>query len=293
MISVLFGIISALCFGVSNAYWKTASKKIDFPFLVIFRGVFASFVFGLLWFFFVQFDFDYFGTISTSGRGLDYIKTFLLCFVCSLGLIFFLSSLKFQPVSISVPLTSINIFNILTAVFIVGETFHSIYLLSFSIALIGILLSLNFKLESNYHWNKGATYAMLASFFWGITYPLFKFVSPVVGAIPLSFILELCVTISAIIWAFIQNKNINLLNLLTKQHSKHYIILAMLLIGGTLFFNLAIQNLSVLSLNILANLQLVVSLVIGILIYKEHLKHKQLIGIILIFISILLTQYFI
>ncbi len=210
-----------------------------------------------------------------------------------LRLIFFLSSLKFQPVSISVPLTSVNIFNIFTAVFIAGETFHAVYYLSFSIALIGILFSINYKFNSNSHWNTGAVYAVLASFFWGITYPLFKFVSPIVGAIPLSFILEFCVTISAIIWALIQNKKILLSNLLTKEHIKHYIILAMLLIGGTLFFNLAIQRLTVLSLNILANLQLVVSLLIGFFVYKEHLRHKQIIGIILIFISILLSQYFI
>lgn len=134
---------------------------------------------------------------------------------------------------------------------------------------------------------------MLATFFWGITYPLFKFVSPIVGAIPLSFILEFSVTIAAIIWAIIQRKHLNLFKLLSKDHIKHYIVLAMLLIGGTLFFNLAVQSLPVLLLNILSNLQLVVSLLLGIWIYQERLNYKQFIGIILIFISILLTQYFI
>lgn len=145
MVALLFGIISALSFGVSNVYWKTASKNIEFPHLVIFRGIIASFIFGLLWVLFVRFDLDYFGTINTSVQSIDYLKTFILCLVCSLGLIFFLSSLKYQQVSLTVPLTSINIFNILTAIFIVGETFHNIYFFSFSIALVGILLAINFK----------------------------------------------------------------------------------------------------------------------------------------------------
>ncbi|MCK9291863.1 MAG: GRP family sugar transporter [Bacteroidales bacterium] len=292
MISFLFGTISALSFGISNAYWKVASKQIDFPYLVIFRGILASIFFGLCWIILKRFDLEHFGIIGNAATSTVYLQAIFICFVCSLGLIFFLSSLKFQEVSITVPITSVNIFNILTSVFIVGERFYSVYYLSFSIALVGILLTQNFKLNKKNRWNKGATYAILATFFWGITYPLFKFVSPIIGALPLSFILEFSVTISALIWAISKKKSIALQQLLSIKNLTHYFVLAGLLIGGTLFFNLAIQSLSVLTLNILSNLQLVVSVLIGIVVFKEKLSQKQLSGIILILISILLTQFF-
>lgn len=291
MLSFLFGIISALSFGISNAYWKLASKQVDFPYLVIFRGILVSLAFGLLWVLSKQLDFEHFGIINNEATYTDFLKAVILCFVCSLGLVFFLSSLKFQAVSITVPLTSVNIFHILTSVFIVGEHFHHLYYLSFSVALVGILLSQNFRFSSGNRWNKGTTYAILATFFWGITYPLFKFVSPSIGAIPLSFILEAAVTVSAIIWALGKKERINIRQVLSFESLKHYVVLAGLLIGGTLFFNLAIQNLSVLTLNLLSNLQIVVAVLIGILVFKEKLNQRQFIGIAFIFLSIFLTQF--
>jgi drug/metabolite transporter (DMT)-like permease len=193
-----------------------------------------------------------------------------------------------------VALSSVNIVGILVTVFIVGEQFSPIYVFSFSLAILGILLVqkfnfINFSLQCN----KGATYALLASFFWGATYPLFKFASPAVGALPLSFILETSVTLTALVWITTNRDKINVTQLLHKKLLKHYVILALLLVGGTLFFNLAIQQVSVLSLNILGNFQFVVSIVLGMLIYREKLTPRQFMGIALILLAIASTQYFI
>lgn len=291
LIYFLFGIISAFSFGISNAYWKTAAKDIDYPYLVVYRGLFASVIFGLLWILLWALEFQTFGLYQKSASALDYVHTALISLVCSLGLFFFLSSLKYQPVSITIPLTSINIFNILTTVFIIGETFHFIYLVAFSLALIGILLTQNYSFNRKLEWNRGASYAILASFFWGVTYPLFKLVSPKIGAIPLSFILESCVTFSAVIWAFNSHANMHIKQSLQPKLIKHYVILSVLLIGGTLFFNLAIQGLSVLTLNLLSNFQLITTIAIGFVFYKERITINQTLGIVLIFLSIVLSQY--
>jgi drug/metabolite transporter (DMT)-like permease len=292
-ISVLFGVISSLCYGISNAYWKTASKKIDYHYLLFFRGIFASTFFGILWMLSFNFNYPFFKNTNILPSNIYYIKTIIICIICSFGLIFYLSSLKYQPVSVVSPISSINFFNIITAVFVIGEMFHPIYYFSFFLAFLGILLSQNFQFNSNYRWNKGATYAILASLFWGVTYPFFKVISPIIGAIPLSFILEICVTFSAFFWGIFQNKNIFKRNLLAYSNIKHYIILGFLLIGGTFFFNLAIINLTILSLNLLSNLTIVTSMVFGIIFYKETLNKIQLIGIILLLLSILVSQYFI
>lgn len=288
----LFGIISALSFGVSNVYWKTAAKDVDYPYLVFFRGVIASLFFGLLWLVLVCSNTDVSGIINSSATANDYIGTIALCLVCSLGLVFFLKSMKYAPVSITIALASVNIVGILTTVFIVREQFNTVYFYSFSIAIIGILFSRNFNFKHfTLQWNKGATYALLASFFWGISYPLFKFASPAVGALPLSFILEAAVTLTSLIWIATSSDKISVSELLHKRLLKHYGILSLLLVGGTLFFNLAIQQISVLKLDLLSNFQIVVSIVLGILIYREKLTKQQIIGIALILLSIALSQY--
>ena len=293
MLPYIFGLISAFCFGISNAYWKTAVKSNNFSNIVFFRGIIASVCFALTWFILSNSNNNTTLTINTGATFLQYLKTVLLCLVCSLGLVFYLLSLNYSPVSISVPLSSINIFSILTAVFILGETFRAIYFLSFAVAFCGILLSQSFHFDKKgMQWNKGATYALLASLFWGTTYALFKYAALWLGAIPLAFILECCVTITALVWMLFsksgslkKNEQLSVINI------KHYLILAVLLVGGTLFFNLAIQQIPVLVINILGNFTLVVSIGAGILFYKEKLSAKQIAGVSLIIISILIVQY--
>lgn len=291
MLPYLFGLISASCFGISNVYWKTAGKSVSFSNIVFFRGIIATSCFAIIWFVLANSNTNTSLTINTGATFLQYIKTILLCLICSLGLVFYLLSLNYSPVSISVPLSSINFFSILTAVFILGETFKAIYFASFSLAFAGILLSQSFKMEKG-KWNKGATYALLASLVWGTTYALFKFSASWIGAIPLAFILESCVTISAFMWMiFSKSFPQKRIDYLSPKNIKHYFVLATLLVGGTLFFNLAIQQIPVLVINILGNFTLIISISAGMLFYKERLTIKQLAGIGLVVISIVLIQY--
>jgi drug/metabolite transporter (DMT)-like permease len=291
MLPYLFGLISASCFGISNVYWKTAGKSISFSNIVFFRGIIATTCFAITWFILANSNNNTSLTINTGATFLQYIKTILLCLICSLGLIFYLLSLNYSPVSISVPLSSINIFSILTAVFILGETFKTIYFASFALAFAGILLTQSFKMERG-QWNKGATFALLASLVWGTTYALFKFSASWIGAIPLAFILECSVTITALMWMVFSNSVPSKKNeYLTSKNIKNYFILATLLVCGTLFFNLAIQQIPVLVINILGNFTLVVSISAGMLFYKERLTNKQIAGISLVIFSIALVQY--
>ncbi len=293
MLPYLFGLFSASCFGISNVYWKTAGKSISFPSIVFFRGIIATSCFAITWFILANSNNNTALTLNSDATILQYLKTTLLCLVCSFGLVFYLLSLKYSPVSISVPLSSINIFSILTAVFILGESFKTIYFASFVLAFAGILLSLSFKIDkSGIHWNKGATYSLLASLIWGTTYAMFKVSAKWIGAIPLAFILECCVTITAFAWmAFSKSLPFKNTEQVSIKNLKHYLILATLLVGGTLFFNLSIQQIPVLVINILGNFTLIISVSAGILFYKEQLTIKQISGISLIVISIIIVQF--
>lgn len=293
----LFGLISALSFGISNVYWKNAARDTDYSFLVLFRGLIAVGIFGLFWLLILFYRIEITEIINRNARPIDYLNAFLLCCCCSFGLFFFLKSLKYAPVSITIALSSVNVFGILTTVFIVGEPFSFTYLFSFSFAILGIVLTQKLKWrDSRPVWNKGDAYALLASLFWGVTYPLFKIVSPSIGALPLSFIMESCVSFMAFFWVILSPKNTlqksDSLPLFGNIQLRHYAVLAVLLIGGTLFFNLAIQNISVLKLNLVGNFQYIVSIFLAIAFYKESLTIQQIIGILLIFLSIAAAQYF-
>lgn len=290
---IVFALLSAFSFGISNVWWKKAAVNDDFSRIVFFRGVIAVLVFGIMW---LMFNFSENNSLLIKVEQAtfsDYLKTILLCFACSLGLIFFLTSLRYAPVSIMVPLSSVNIFNILTAVFILGEIFKSIYIISFVLAGTGAWFLQGQRKSGAPAWNAGALYALLAALFWGVTYALFKYPARWLGALPLAFILETCVTISALVWNLTAAEKKYRIN---KQKSirsfSHYGLLAILLVAGTLFFNLAIQLVDVLVLNIAGNISIITSVVLGWLILNEKIEKRQLLGTALILVSLLLVQLF-
>ena len=281
-----------MSFGISNAYWKIAAKNDDYARIVFFRGSITVGFIGLIWLGIHFFFPDQNLLIHTENVTItDFLLLLLLCFISSLGLVFYLLSLKYAPVSVSVPLSSVNIFKIVTAVFFLGEIFHFIYFISFLLAGIGIWLIRAAGLQTVRGWNKGAVYALLSSLFWGITYALFKLPAKAFGAVPLSFILESCVVITAFIWHQITAGQKQPLFSISSLQIKHYFVLALLLLGGTLFYNLAIQLIDVLYLNIIGNSTLIISVGLGIWWHQEKLSLQQFIGLLLILLSVLLVQF--
>lgn len=287
---LVFSIISQVSFGISNAYWKTTGSSANFLPLAFVRGIIASIVFGLLWL-----CHDYIpalsGTVNSGATFTDYALTLGLCVVCSFGLLFYLLSLRHQPVSISIPITSANLFSILVIVFVIGEPFLPVYYAAIPMAIIGILLSQNFNFSNlQLKWNKGATLALIASFFWGISYPFFKFQVPKVGALPLSFILESCMAAVSLAMLGILKSPAAKERLTWQSLIKHGLILAGLLIGGTLSLNLALAEGTLLWLYLMNNLSIIVSISLGITLLQERISLRQGIGIGLIVSSILLPS---
>jgi drug/metabolite transporter (DMT)-like permease len=290
---IIFAILSAFSFGISNVWWKKAAVNDDFSRIVFFRGVIAVLVFGIMWLV-LHFSGSHSFLINfEQAPYTDYLKTIFLCFACSLGLVFFLTSLRYAPVSIMVPLSSVNVSNILTAVFILGEVFKPIYAISFLFAGTGAWFIQGRSKARVSIWNTGAVYALLAALFWGVTYALFKYPARWLGAVPLAFILETCVMITALIWNLTAaKKQYRIYNQKSTGPFIHYGLLAIFLVVGTLFFNLAIQLEDVLVLDITGNLSIITSVLLGWLFLKEKIQQLQLLGIGLILASLLLVQLF-
>jgi drug/metabolite transporter (DMT)-like permease len=290
---LFFAILSALFFGVGNTYWKTASKDVEMPFLMFYRNLIAVVILAIVWIGVNYFSIQNGELTHHNITFISFIKTICLCLICSLGLFFYLKSVKYAPVSYLVPITSINIFSILTAVFYFKEEFLIKHFISIGLSLIGLLFLLrnNFKSAKYFIWNTGVIYSLLASFFWGVTYAFFKYFVVSLGVIPFSFILEFSVLFFSFIW-IIKSYGFHMIReKLNVRIIKHYLILAFLLLGGTFFYNYALLFNSILELNLINPIQLALSVLIGLIVLQEKLQTSQYIGILILFISLLFTSF--
>jgi drug/metabolite transporter (DMT)-like permease len=288
---VVFVLLSAICFGISNAYWKKAIVQKTFYVVIFFRGLFTSALFGVILVF--NYFFNFLPNILISSQIVqisDYVYAVLLSIFSGIGLYFFVKSLESEKISIVVPLSSINVFSVLTAVFILHETWKNEYIVQIGFVIFGALL-IYLSSKGDYKINNNENIlltSILASFFWGISYALFKVSIQKIGALPFAFILELTITIFAFCLILYNQVFYEILN---GNKIKHYIVLSLLLFFGTLFINIGLQYTPIIVVNILSNITLMVSLLLGYILYNEKLNFKEWIGISLILIAILSAAF--
>ena len=137
---ILFVMIGAFCFAISNAYWKKVTKHIPFQIGMFYRGVFATVIFAILYFGFRHAPFFKYWIVRDIALDKQLLLSIALSIFNIFGLVFFLQGLQKAPVSVVVPVSSLKIFTILTAVFIVGEVWKTPYLYAFILSTAGLLL---------------------------------------------------------------------------------------------------------------------------------------------------------
>jgi drug/metabolite transporter (DMT)-like permease len=288
---VIFVILSAISFGISNAYWKKAIAKKPIYVVIFMRGLFASGLFGLILVLNYFFSFVPIVLFPKSVVPITtYIYAILLSIFSGFGLYFFVKSIQTGRVSIVAPLSSINIFSILTAVFILHENWKNEYIIQIILVITGSLFIYNASAVNS---KKSISIniilnSVLAAFFWGISYALFKVTIQKIGALPFAFILELTITCFAFC---IVIYNQVLFEIVKGNKIKDYIILSSLLFCGTFFINIGLLSVPIIIVNILSNITLLVSLVLGYIIYNEQLSLKEWIGVSFILMGILTTAF--
>jgi len=207
-----------------------------------------------------------------------------LCLFSGMGLYFFVKSVKESPVSLVIPLSSLNIFGLLTAVFVLGETWKNIYYVAFLLVLLGIYLiyQQEIRFKSPQLFMKAMLGGLLASFFWGVSYTLFKYPIAWLGVLRFSFLLEFSVTsmvgmligVQGIRWSYLPQRAIR--------------ILAFCLVMGSVLLHVAYQFASMTQIVFAGKFQLIISLLAGQFLYREKLGVYQWLGISLLITSIYL-----
>jgi drug/metabolite transporter (DMT)-like permease len=284
---IIYVLIGALCFAISNAYWKKVTATIPYQIGMFYRGIFATIIFAILYFGFRQADFFKYWVVRDIALDKEFILSIALSVFNIFGLVFFLQGIQKAPVSVVVPVSSLKIFTIITAVFIMGEVWHQNYLIAFVLSTVGLFL-LYFKRDEVQQANtfkKGIVYGVASSFFWGSSFALYKF--PIAWWGPLGF--SLIIESVAMLFGLVLVIKDGLLNQLTSYlkliHIKAYLILGALLVIGGLAINMSYGYLPVVVINILIIGSQIISVLIGYFIYKERLSTKQWIGLALIIAS--------
>ncbi len=284
---IIYVLIGAFCFAISNAYWKKVTTTIPYQIGMFYRGIFATVIFAILYFGFRQADFFKYWVV----RDIVFDKEFILSIALSVfnifGLVFFLQGIQKAPVSVVVPVSSLKLFTILTAVFIVGEAWQGNYLIAFILSTIGLFL-LYYKrgeIHNAKEFEKGMLYGIASSFFWGSSYALYKFPISWWGPLGFSLIIESVAMLFGLVLVIKDGLSSQLLTYLKGIHLKAYLILGALLVIGGLAINMSYGYLPVVVINILIIGSQIISVLIGYFIYKERLSIKQWLGLALIIAS--------
>lgn len=228
--------------------------------------------------------------IETKGLGqiIEIGKAVALCAFSFFGLYFYVQSLKFEKVSLAVPISSISgIFGVLTGIVVLQEVVTINFISALLLVLIGINI-VNAAPFGSHKLSKGVKYNLLAAFFWGVSFALFAIPIKSLGAISFALILETTVFICSLLLLRIENLKWSFP--IHEIFDKYILVLAILGFCGVLFYNLSLIYIPVTEASLMGVLTTVVSVIIASILYKERLTVKQYIGIALIIVALSLIN---
>ena len=195
---IIFLIIGVTIFSISNVLWKKAIFNADFKYVVFVKSTLTSLFFGSL----LIFNEIHNIGLDIKIKNLHFLDiqlfyTIILCVFSFFGLFFYLKSIELENPSITIAVSSINLFGILTSFIVLGENWKNIYYIVFVLIFFSIfLLYQQTKDDKKY---SSIKFAIIASFFWGVSYTLFKIPIEKYGAILFTFILESTIAIFSLL----------------------------------------------------------------------------------------------
>ena len=284
---ILFVLIGAFCFALSNAYWKKVTQTIPYQIGMFFRGIFASVVFAILYFGCRDTSFFTGWTVRPLAIDQQLLLTIALCIFNIFGLLFFLRGIQKAPVSIVVPVSALKVFTILTAVFVVGEVWKMPYLYAFVLSTGGLLfLYLEGSAQASSTEQKtGVLYGLASSFFWGSSYALYTYPIQWWGPLGFSFVIETTAMLFGLVLIIRDGLLSSLYQYIKATHIQTYIVQGILLVTGGLAINISYQYLPIMVINILIISSQLLSVLLGFMFFKERLSVKQWVGLVLIIAS--------
>ena len=278
-LGIIFGLLTMLGYGISNAMVKVVVQKIGPVRTTFFRNTLVSVIlFVVMLFYISQTDFNlWFIVIAISISFLGYIP-----------LITFYKALNVGKVGVIAPIANSSfIITVILSVVFFSEKLQSLQIAAIVFVLIGIILiSIDFKELKNSGVKKlaaGVPLAMLTCILWGLVFFLLKIPVNVIGPVLTSLILEVGIMIWSGLHLGVKKERLRMPDKKTLLMVSGVAIFTAL---GTLCYNLGIEIASVSIVVALGFSSPLVATIYGRLVYKEKLGMIQYLGILVVLFGV-------
>ena len=275
----LFAFLSVICFGVSNCLWVFPQKHLPFLTVICLRSGLTSVLFGL----FVYLRCNWTVNRFAHAPAFAYEQAIVISLLSAFGLLLYVFSLRFTAVNIAVPVSSISaFFGILTAVFFLHEMFTTKIAAVFLIITFGVVLLDNKDSQKKFIFSNGVWLNLGAAVFWGVTFALFYIPVKKLGALRFSFVLESTVfALSSVTTLWLHQWKTIPRSMFFIQ-LKWIMPLAILGVGGVLFYNLSLQFIPVVFVSLIGCLVPGISVLVSAVWLGEKITFRKLTGIVIL-----------
>jgi len=291
MTGILFQIISMLAYATANSLWHTPAKKLFFFEAILYRSVFSTLFFVVLWLTIDNYSYLQVSPFNLGSKGI-YIFTVLVSTLSYFGLHFFVKGIKISKTGVAATVASISFaISILTSIFVLQEPFNPFVFIPILLFGISLLLT-DYAPGQRFVISKGTKYAVLAGIIWGVTFPLLSIPSRSIGYIQTGLIIEIAVLSMSAFFLFIHKQStLNTGHFI--KYLKHFVLLGCLAGVGTLFQNLTYTKLPVHIAGSISSITHLITIFISWILYKDKLTPYQIAGGIIATTAIISISFFI
>lgn len=277
---ILFGILSMLGFGLSNALSQKLIRKIGEINAMVYQTLVTVIILFPVFFLYpLNFSFSLYYT----GIAL------IVALIGVIPFFAFYKALKVGKIGVVVPVSnSASLLTVALSMIFLGEVLTSVQMLAISAIILGVIL-ISVKISDLKKRNvaAGVPYALAASFFWGVYYFLLKFPVAVLGALFTAALTQLGILFFTALYGIKSGK---LSAGFDNTAIKYIVITGIALTVAVTAFNIGISTASTSIVMPLAFAAPLVSTVYARIFYKERLEKIQYIALLLIVGGIVLLS---
>ncbi len=277
---ILFGILSMLGFGLSNAISQKLVRKVGEINAMVYQTLVTVIILFPV-FFLYPLDFSF--SLYYAGIAL------IIALIGVIPFFAFYKALNIGKIGVVVPVSSsASLFTVAFSMIFLNEVLTSVQMLSISAIILGVIL-ISVKISDLKKSNiaAGVPYALAASFFWGVYYFLLKFPVAVLGALFTAALTQLGILFFTALYGL---KSGRLTTELDSAAIKYIVITGIALTVAVAAFNIGISTASTSIVMPLAFSGPLVSTVYSRIFYKERLEKIQYIALIMIVGGIVLLS---
>ncbi len=275
-----------ICFGIADSFWKPPIYALGPVKTIFYRNLI---IVPIVWI--ILFSME--GKVKINWG--DPVKYALIISAFSyLGLYFFSKAQERGLISVVVPVSSLNtMITMLVSIITLQGAINNISLVGIIVALIGMVLIKPGNTGKEWMQSQtGFRFALICAVFWGYSYAYNYLVVTFTGIFLFSVLLETSILVLSGFHLLVSKQSFSAKIPANSSAFKGLLIIGFFGALGTTAMNIGLDKAAINTVCGIVSLAPIISVVIGVLHYKEKLSLKQSVAIMLIFSGIFTIAYF-